>query len=66
MTKEDQSTRIKKELTALKAEEVALDNDYRYKYHSGMGTFDILQDIERIRERRVELETALKILEEYK
>lgn len=66
MTNEDPTTRIQKELTALKAEEVKANNDLRYKYHSGMGVYDLLQDGERIRKRRVELEIVLKILEEFK
>lgn len=49
----------------LKSEEVRAENDYKYKWHSGMKTFDLLQDLERIRNKRVELETALKIIKEY-
>lgn len=52
-------------LEKLKSKEVRVENDYRYKWHSGMGTFDLLHDLERIRNKRVELETALKIIEEY-
>jgi hypothetical protein len=66
MTNEDYPARIKKELTALKAEEVQTTNDLRNKYPSGMGVDDLLQDVERLRKRRVELELALKILEEFK
>jgi hypothetical protein len=66
MTEEDITSRIKAELTALKSEQVALDNTYRYKWHSGTTTFDLLDDIERVRKRRVELEDALRILEEFK
>ena len=66
MINEDYSTRIQKELTALKAEEVKANNNLRYKWHSGMGVYDLLQDAERIRKRRVKLEITLKILEEFK
>ena len=57
--------RIAVELAALKREQVALDNKYRYMWHSGMATFAILDDIERARKRRVELEETLRILEEF-
>jgi len=66
MTEQDIVSRIKAELTALKSEQVALDNKYRYMWHSGMATFAILDDIERVRKRRVELEETLRILEEFK
>jgi len=66
MIKQDTSLRIKAELEAIKAEEVALDKNYKHKWHSGMGTFDLLSDMERKRKRRVELEDALRILEEFK
>jgi len=66
MTEEDIITRIEAELATLKAEEVRLDNDYRHKWQSGMAIYDMLQDLERIRKRRVELEEALKIIGEFK
>ena len=66
MTEQDTIQRINVELADLKSEQVALDNSYRYKWHSGMSTFAILDDIERVRKRRVELEDALRILEEFK
>ena len=65
MTEETILSRIQSELTTLKAEEVRLDNSYRYKWNSGMAVYSILQDLERIRKRKVELEIALNIIEEY-
>ena len=58
--------RIQGELEKLKNEEVALENDYAYKWHSGMATFNILQNLERIRKRYIELEAALEVIEEFK
>jgi hypothetical protein len=66
MTEEDQSTRIQAALTTLKSEQAALDKKYRTMWHSGTTTFDLLDDIERLRKRREALEIALKILEEFK
>ena len=66
MTEEDLTTRIQTALTALKSEQAALDKKYRTLWHSGTTTFDLLDDIERLRKRREELEIALKILEEFK
>lgn len=66
MTDQDLITAIKKELITLKSGQVALDKKYRSTYHSGMGTFDLLNDIERVRKRQVELEDALRILAEFK
>lgn len=66
MMNENITTRIQKELITLKAKEVKANNDLRYKHQSGMGVYDLLQDVERIQKRRVELETALKILGELK
>lgn len=57
--------RIHSALEQLKSEEVRTVNDYNVKWHSGMKTFDLLQDLERIRNEHVERETALKIIEEY-
>ena len=65
MTDQDISRRIKAEIEAIKAEEVKLNFRYKHIYQSGMGTFAILDDIERKRKRRVELEDALRILEEF-
>lgn len=66
MTEQDVAQRITAKLAALKKEQVALDNKYRYMWHSGMATFAILDDIERVRKRRVELEDTLRILDEFK
>jgi len=65
MTEQDTIQCIKAELAALKSEQVALDKKYRYMWHSGMATFAILDDIERVRKRRVELEETLRILVEF-
>lgn len=61
----DIKLKIRKELAAKHSEEVKAEEELRYKWHSGMGVYDILQDVERIGKRRVELDTALKILEEF-
>lgn len=66
MTEEDITTRIEIELKALKSKYDALDKKYRITYHSGTSTFDLLDEIERVRKRRVELEDALKIFDEFK
>lgn len=66
MTKQDITTRIQTELTALKHKQVALDNTYCTHWHSGTTTFDLLDDIERVCKRRVELEDTLRVLEEFK
>ena len=66
MTNQDPSPRIKAELEAIKAEEVTLSRKYEYTHHSGMDTFALLEALERKRKRRVELEDALRILEEFK
>ena len=65
MTKQDIPFRIQAEIEAIKAEETILNFRYKHTHHSGMGTFDLLADIERKRKRRVELEDALRILEEF-
>lgn len=52
-------------LETLKAEEERTEWKYKNIWHSGMGTFDMLQNLERIRNKRVELETTLKIIAEY-
>jgi len=65
MTEKDITQRIKAKLAALKSEQVALDHKYRYMWHSGMATFAILDDIERVRKRRAELEETLRILKEF-
>jgi hypothetical protein len=66
MTEEDPTTRIQAALTTLKSEQAVRDKKYRTLWHSGATTFNLLDDIERLRKRREELETALKILEEFK
>ena len=65
MSIEDRKQRIRSTLDELKSEEVRTENDYKVKWHSGMRTFDLIQNLERIRNKRVELEIALKIIEEY-
>ena len=65
MTNQDPSIRIKAGIEAIKAEEVNLNFRYKHIYQSGMGTFTLLEDIERKRKRRVELEDALRVLEEF-
>jgi len=62
---QDLKQRIHSALEILKSEEVRTNNDYNYKWHSGMKTFDLLQNLERIRNKQIELEAALKIIEEY-
>jgi len=66
MTEQDTIRRIKAELEAIKAEEVKLNFKYNHLHHSGMSTFALLESLERARKRRVELEEALRILEEFK
>ena len=66
MTETDIPSHIQAEFEAAKAEEANLNRKYKDTYHSGMGTFDLLAKIERARKRRVELEDALKILEEFR
>lgn len=65
MMEKNITERIQAELTSLKADEVRLDNDYKYKWKSGMAIYDMIQDLKRIRKRQVELEVGLKILEEF-
>ena len=65
MTEQDIALRIQAEIEAIKAEEANLNFRYKHTQHSGMGTFDILSDIERARKRRVELEDTLRILKEF-
>ena len=65
MTPQDIALRIQAELEAIKAEEVTLNRKYKNTYHSSTSTFDLLDDIERKRKRRVELEDALRVLEEF-
>ena len=66
MTDQDTIQHVKVEIKAIKAEEVKLNFRYKHIYQSGMGTFSLLSDIERVRKRRVELEDALRVLEEFK
>ena len=65
MTEQDAIPRIKAELEAIKAEESTFNFKYNHTYHFGMVTFSLLDDMERARKRRVELEEALRILEEF-
>ena len=64
MTDQDTIQHVKVEIKAIKAEEVKLNFRYKHIYQSGMGTFALLDDIERVRKRRVVLEDALRELEE--
>lgn len=66
MTDQNTTTRIQTELTALKSEQVALDKKYKTTWHSSTSTFDLLDNIKHVRKRRVELEDALKVIEEFK
>ena len=66
MTDKDITTRIQTELTTLKTKATELDWKYRFIYHSGTTTFDMLDEIERVRKRKVELEDALRVIEEFK
>ena len=66
MVKEDTISRIQTELTALKTKATELDWKYRFTYHSGTSTFDMLDSMERVRKRKVELEDALRVMEEFK
>ena len=65
MTEEDITTRIQAKLATLASEEATLNHKYKNIYHSGMATFDLLQNIERVRKRRVMLEDTLMIMEEF-
>jgi hypothetical protein len=65
MVKGDTISRIQTELTALKIEEVTLNHKYKNTYHFGEGTFEPLPEIERVRKRKVELEDALRVIEEF-
>jgi hypothetical protein len=64
MTEHDITPRIQAELATLKLEEATLNHKYKTIYH--FSDFNLLPDIERVRKRRVELEGALRILEEFK
>jgi hypothetical protein len=66
MTDQDITTRIQTEITALKVKAAELDKKYRTTHHSGTTTFDMLDDIERVRKRKVELEDTLRIMGEFK
>lgn len=66
MTNQDITIRITAELATLKIEEANINHKYKNTYHFGMGTFDLLPDLERVRKRRVELEDTLRIIEEFK
>jgi hypothetical protein len=57
--------RIQNALEQLKSEEVRTKNNYKQRWPSDPGTFDLLPELERIRTKRVELESALEIIEEY-
>lgn len=58
--------RIQAEITALKIEDTTLNRKYKNTYHSSEGTFELLPEIERVRKRKVELEDALRIIEEFR
>lgn len=66
MADQDIITRIRTELAVLEAEEVNLNHKYKNIYHLDKGSFDLLPELERVRKRRVELEDALRIMEEFK
>jgi hypothetical protein len=66
MPSEALKQRIQSTLEQLKSEEVRTKNNYKQRWPSDTGTFDLLPELERIRIKRVKLETALEILEEYK
>jgi hypothetical protein len=57
--------RIQSTLEQLKSEEVRTKNNYKQRWPSDRGTFDLLPELERIRYKRIELKMALKIIEEY-
>jgi hypothetical protein len=59
-------TRIQTEIRALKTKATELDWKYRFTYHSGTSTFDMLDSMERVRKRKVELEDALRVMAEFK
>jgi hypothetical protein len=65
MTTRDIKHRIHTALETLNAEEVSTENDYKVKWGNGSDTFNLLPNLIGIRNKRVELETALKIIEEY-
>lgn len=65
MSIQDLKQRIHTALDELKSEEERIEWKYKNTWHSSMGTFDILQSLERIRNKRAELKTTLKIIEEY-
>jgi hypothetical protein len=66
MTDKSITTRIQTELAALKIEEATLNHKYKNTYHFGEGTFELLPEIERVRKRKVELEDALRVMDEFK
>jgi hypothetical protein len=57
--------RIQRTLEQLKSEEVRTKNNYKQRWPSDRGTFDLLPELVLIRKKRVELEAALKIIEAY-
>jgi hypothetical protein len=57
--------RIQSTLEQLKSEEVRTKNNYKQRWPYDAGTFDLLPELELIRIKRVKLETALGIIEEY-
>jgi hypothetical protein len=56
---------IHKALETLKTEEVRTKSNYKQRWPYDTGTFDLLPELQRIRNKRVKLEVALKIIEEY-
>ena len=59
MTDKSITARVQAEIATLKQKATELDWKYRFTYHSGTTTFDMLDEIERVRKRKVELEDAL-------
>ena len=65
MTDQDIPRRIKAALEAVKAEEVTINSKYKHKSYNGTDTFALLPEIQLVQKRCVELEDALRILEEF-
>ena len=66
MTEQDAIPRIKAEIEAKKAEEVTINSKYKRNSYNGTDTFALLPEIQLVQKRRVELEDALRILEEFR
>ena len=66
MTEQDITHHIKAEIEAKKVEEGTINSKYKRKSYNGMDTFALLPEIQLVQKRRMELEDALKILEEFR